>query len=175
MTSMWASRAGDRMRKVMKPMPRSSISASTLWVVTRWSRTKVAGSVPVASCQWSQKTSTSRAWVDFERSALAYTRLWVPASWAKKVSTDGCAENAVEIVLFEGGVLAPVHDGVEVQIEVGPLGQADSKHRPVKRAKEAPLALMGQPVAVGGKCRHFGSATRPAHSPAAGSAGRSST
>ena len=43
---------------------------------------------PVTWCQWSANAMTSRFWVALDRSALAYSRVWVPASSAKKVSTD---------------------------------------------------------------------------------------
>ena len=69
---MWrVQRDGERMRRVMKVMPRASSSARTGWVVTFWSMTRRVGQWPVRVRQWSAKTSTSLAWVDLVRSALA--------------------------------------------------------------------------------------------------------
>ena len=68
---MWRVRAVERIRRVRKPMPRSSSSASTAWVVTFWSITSRAGQLPVRVFQCSAKTSTSLAWVALVRSALA--------------------------------------------------------------------------------------------------------
>ena len=72
----------------MKSMRRRSSSARTGWVVTFWSMTSRAGQRPVSLRQWSANASTSPAWVVGVRSALAYTRVSVLASWAKKVSTE---------------------------------------------------------------------------------------
>jgi hypothetical protein len=71
MAWMWRCRATERIRRVMKRMPRASSWPSTSWVVTRWSRARLAGSAPDSSRQWSQKASTSRAWLALETSALA--------------------------------------------------------------------------------------------------------
>jgi hypothetical protein len=44
-----------------------------------------------------------------------------------------------------------VHDRVEVQVEVGALDQPGADHGLVQRGQEGSLALVGQPVGVGGK------------------------
>src|SRR6266508_5231619 len=85
---IWVTRDGERGRRVRNFTPRWLSSPRTGWVVTLESRISRCGSAPEAAFQWSQKAMTSRAWVALEMSALAYTRLWVPESWAKKVSTD---------------------------------------------------------------------------------------
>ena len=50
------------------------------------------------------------------------------------------------VVLFQGGVGAPVHDGVEVQVEDGLVagGQAGADHRGVQGGQEPPLVVVGQ-------------------------------
>jgi hypothetical protein len=58
------------------------------WVVTFWSMISIFGSDPGTAFQWSQNAMTSRFWVALVRSALAWTRLRVPVSWAKKVRTE---------------------------------------------------------------------------------------
>jgi len=68
---MWRTSDGERMRSVTNLMPLASSSASTVWVVTFWSMTRREGQLPVSERQCSAKTSTSRAWVSFLRSALA--------------------------------------------------------------------------------------------------------
>ncbi len=68
---MWRASAGERIRRVRNLTPRVSSSPSTCSVVTFWSITSIAGSVPLMSFQWSQKTMASLAWVAFDRSALA--------------------------------------------------------------------------------------------------------
>ncbi|MGH3199164.1 MAG: hypothetical protein ACRDNT_25310 [Streptosporangiaceae bacterium] len=79
---------GERMRKVANLTPRWSSSPRTSWVVTFWSMISILGSAPETAFQWSQNAIASRAWVALEMSAFAYTRLCVPLSWAKKVSTE---------------------------------------------------------------------------------------
>ena len=79
---------GWRARRVMNPILRSSSSASTAWVVSLESKISSAGSDPVTWCQWSANAMTSRFWLALDRSALAYSSVWVPASSAKNVSTE---------------------------------------------------------------------------------------
>ena len=68
---MWRTRAGERMRRVANLTPRASSSPSTCWVVSFWSMTSMAGSLPLTALQWSQKAMTSRFWVALDMSALA--------------------------------------------------------------------------------------------------------
>src|SRR5208283_5008751 len=52
------------------------------------------------------------------------------------------------VVLFQGGVVAPVHDGVEVQVEDRFLGggEALGDHLLVQGGQEPQLVVMGQPA-----------------------------
>jgi hypothetical protein len=45
-------------------------------------------------------------------------------------------------VLLQRHVVAPRHDGVEVQFEVAALGEATGEHRLVEGGEEASLALV---------------------------------
>jgi hypothetical protein len=47
-----------------------------------------------------------------------------------------------DVVLLERGVLAPVHDRVEVEVEVGALDQPRPHHRGVQPCQERALALV---------------------------------
>ena len=63
-------------------------------------------------------------------------------SWAKKVSTEpGALRAGGDVVLFQGRVAAPVHDGVEVQVEDRLVrgGQPAADHLLVQGGQEALL------------------------------------
>ena len=55
------------------------------------------------------------------------------------------------VVLFQGGVLAPVHDRVEVQVEHLAGGQARGDARLVQGGEEGALFGVLEPVGVGGQ------------------------
>ena len=57
-------------------------------MVSLESKISSAGSCPVTVFQWSANVMTSRFWLALDRSALVYSRAWVAASSAKKVSTE---------------------------------------------------------------------------------------
>ncbi len=70
----------------------------------------------------------------------------------------GALRAAGDVVLVEGHVLAPVHDGMEVQVEV-PGGVSDEvgrQHRLAERGEEGGLAGVVEPVGVGGERGGFG-------------------
>ena len=58
-----------------------------------------------------------------------------------------------DVVLFQRGVLAPVHDGVEVQVEDGlaAAGEPGGDHGGVQRGEERALLVVAQPVGVVGQ------------------------
>src|SRR6266705_27325 len=131
---MYAMRAGERMRRVRNLTPRWSSSPRTAWVVTFWSMTSMCGSVPETFFQWSQNAMASRFWVALETSALG---------------AGGY------VVAFQGGVLSPVHDGVEVQVEDGLLGggQPGRDHGGVQAGEEGALVVVAGAVGVLGQGR----------------------
>ena len=88
----------------------------------------------------------------------------MPASWAKKVSTERRAGPGGHVVLFRGrGVAAPAHDGVEVQVEDRLVrgGQPAADHLLVEGGQEALLVSVRQPVGVAGQGRFLGEHREP--------------
>ena len=67
------------------------------------------------------------------------------------------------VVLFQGGIAAPVHDGVEVQVEdrFAAGGQARADHLPVEGGEEALLVSVRQPVGVAGQGGFLGQHREP--------------
>ena len=68
-----------------------------------------------------------------------------------------------DVVLFQGGVAAPVHDGVEVQVEdrFAAGGQAAADHLGVEGGQEALLVSVRQPVGVAGQGGFLGEHREP--------------
>ena len=58
-----------------------------------------------------------------------------------------------DVVLFQGGIVAPRHDGVEVQVEDGLVagGEPAGDHLGVQGGQEPLLVVMGEPVGVVGE------------------------
>jgi hypothetical protein len=141
----------SRARRVMNPMPRSSSSASTAWVVSLESKISSAGSLPVTWCRWSAKAMTSEFWLALDRSAFAW-RVWVPAPSAKKVSTLLVRWGAApHVVLSQHRVVTPVHDGVEVQVQRLAVSQPGTDYFLVKGGQERSLLTVLGPAGVGGQ------------------------
>ena len=151
---MWRSRAGERIRRVRNLTPRASSSASTGWVVTFWSVTSMCGSAPLAAFQWSQKAMTSRFWVALDRSALAQEEVVGAAVLGEEGQHGaGALRAGGHVVLFQGRIRTPGHDGVEVQVEDRFLagGQPTGDHRCVQGGEERALVLVAGAVGVVGQ------------------------
>jgi len=87
-------------------------------VVTFWSVTSMCGSVPLAFFGWSQNAMTSRFWVALDRSALAQEEVVGAAVLGEEGQhRAGALGTGWHVVLLQGGVDTPGHDGVEVQVE----------------------------------------------------------
>ncbi len=85
-------------------------------MVTFWSITSIAGSAPETFFQWSQKAMTSRA-CGLGQVSAGVDQVVRAGVLGENVSTERARWDRRHIVLFQGRVAAPVHDGMEVQIE----------------------------------------------------------
>ena len=63
----------------------------------------------------------------------------------------GALRAAGNVVFLQGRVLAPVHDRVEVEVEVGAVDQPRLQHRLIERDQERVLALVRELVGVAGQ------------------------
>jgi hypothetical protein len=75
-----------------------------------------------------------------------------------------------DVVLFQHGVVAPVQDRVEVQVEDRLLagGQPRLDHVLVQGGQEGALVVVGQPVGVAGQRRLLGQDRQPGQQPGGG-------
>ena len=172
MPSMWRASDGERMRRVMKRMPRASRSASTSWVVTRWSSTRVVGSVPGRLAPVVAEGEDLAGLGGLGDVGVGVDEVvGAGVLGEERQHAAGALGTPWHVVLFQRGVFAPVHDGVEVQVEVAALGEAGGEHLAVERGEEAALAFVGEPVAVGGQRGRLGQRGQPGEQPGAGVGG----
>src|SRR5262249_41705835 len=148
------SRAAERIRRVRNLTPRASSSPRMSWVVTFWSMTSIAGSVPATDFQWSQKASTSRDWVALEMSAFGVDQVVGAGVLAEEGQPAGGAlGGGGPGVLPQHGGVPPVQEGVEAQVEDGFRGvrEAGADHFVVQGGEEPLRVVVGEPVGVVGQ------------------------
>jgi hypothetical protein len=81
------------------------------------------------------------------------------------------------VVLFQGGIVAPCHHGVKIQVENGLVarGEPAGDHLLVQGGQEPLLVVVGQPAGVVGERGLLGQDRQPGQQGGAGSVSRSST